>query len=255
MAAHAVEVAVEELGVAVAAQQDEGVGEGLEEALDGRGDGLARLGVVVHDEGDGVVGLGLDEGAVEDGAQVPPLRRRQAREAVQQRRVEEGELVRHVGQVRRQPGRLADPELADEEELVPAELLFEVRHEGVEEVLAKVLHRVEAEAAEPELAHDPLAPRRHVLLHLRVRVVDVGEHEEVGVARLLVDRARPVLVVAHDAEDAVLVVARVVVGPAEVLPAVFLRAVLARASGKVEADPRLDLVRFANVLCPVFARG
>jgi hypothetical protein len=44
----AVEVAVEDTGVAIAAEKDQGVGEGLEEAFDGGLDGLAGLGVVVY---------------------------------------------------------------------------------------------------------------------------------------------------------------------------------------------------------------
>lgn len=44
----AVEVAVEEAGVAVVAEEDEGVGEGFEEGFDGGFEGLVGLGVVVH---------------------------------------------------------------------------------------------------------------------------------------------------------------------------------------------------------------
>lgn len=44
---HAVEVTIEDAGVAVAAEKDQGVGERLEEAFDGGLDGLAGLGVVV----------------------------------------------------------------------------------------------------------------------------------------------------------------------------------------------------------------
>jgi hypothetical protein len=65
--------------------------------------------------------------------------------------------------------------------------------------------------------------------------VDVGEHEEIGIARLVVDRLGPVLVVADDAEDAGLVVASVVVRSAEVLPAILLFAVFPVTAGEVEA--------------------
>lgn len=44
----AVEVAVEDAGVAIAAEKDQGVGKGLEEAFDGSFDSLAGLGVVVY---------------------------------------------------------------------------------------------------------------------------------------------------------------------------------------------------------------
>lgn len=45
----AVEVAVEDAGVARGAEEDEGVGEGLEPVGHGRCEGLAGLSVVVHD--------------------------------------------------------------------------------------------------------------------------------------------------------------------------------------------------------------
>ena len=44
----AVEVSVEDTGVAVIAEEDEGVGEGLEEGFNGSFESLVRLGVVVH---------------------------------------------------------------------------------------------------------------------------------------------------------------------------------------------------------------
>lgn len=196
---------------------------------------------------DGVLGLDFDERLVEDGPQVALLGRRESREVVQQRRVEERELVVHLPQVGAQALGVADPELADEEEFVLAELVLQVLHKVVHEALGEVLHGVEAEALQLALADDPLAPRDDVLLDLRVRVVDVGEHEEVGVAGLLIDRLRPVLVVADEAEDGLFVVAGVVVGAAEVLPAVLLSAVLVAAAGEVEAEPGFDLVRVADV--------
>src|SRR5271170_1742813 len=98
-----------------------------------------------------------------------------------------------------------------------------------------MLHRVEAETAQLALVDDPLAPCNDVFLHLWMRKVDVGEHEEIGITRLVVDRLGPVLVVTDDAEDAGLVVASVVVRSAEVLPAILLLAVFAVAAREVEA--------------------
>jgi hypothetical protein len=65
--------------------------------------------------------------------------------------------------------------------------------------------------------------------------VDVGEHEKIGIARLVIDRPVPVLVVADDAEDAGLVVASVVVLSAEVLPAILWFAVFHVAAREVKA--------------------
>jgi hypothetical protein len=73
LALEAVQVAVEGARVALRAQQDQRVRERLEEALDGRLDGLPRLRVVVGHDGDGADGGRLDEGVVEDGAQVGGL--------------------------------------------------------------------------------------------------------------------------------------------------------------------------------------
>jgi hypothetical protein len=67
-----------------------------------------------------------------------------------------------------------------------------------------------------------------------MRKVDVGEHEEISIARLVIDRLGPVLVVTDDAEDAGLVVASVVVCSAEVLPAIPLLAVFAIAAREVK---------------------
>ena len=47
LAFDAVEVTIEDAGVAVGSQEDEGVGEGFEEGLDGCFEGLVGLGVVV----------------------------------------------------------------------------------------------------------------------------------------------------------------------------------------------------------------
>ena len=66
---------------------------------DGHGEGLGGLGVVVGDEGDGVVGLGLDEGGVEDGAEVGLVAGGDAGEVADEGRVEEAELVFHLGEV------------------------------------------------------------------------------------------------------------------------------------------------------------
>lgn len=51
LAFDAVQVAVEEAGVAVDAEEDERVSEGLEEGLDGGFERLVGLGIVIHDKG------------------------------------------------------------------------------------------------------------------------------------------------------------------------------------------------------------
>jgi len=81
-----------------------------------------------------------------------------------------------------------------------------------------------------------------------VAVVDVCEHEEVGVARFIPHAVRPVLVVAQDAVDPRLVVASIVVGSREMLPVVFLRRVFVSSPWEVETEPCFDFVRFADFL-------
>lgn len=78
--------------------------------------------------------------------------------------------------------------------------------------------------------------------YLWVGIVDVGEHEEVGVAGFGAYGVRPVLVVAEDAVDAGFVRARVVVCSREVGPGVLLGGVGWVAAGEVEGQPGGDLV-------------
>lgn len=195
LAFHAVQVTVEHARVALVAQQDQRVRERLEEPLDRRRHCLAGLCVVIHDHGDGGVRLGLDERFVEDGSQIAILRRGKLGEIVQQRGVIKTELVVHLVQVLEQLVDIADPELAHEEQTVFAEMLLDIRHKLVGESLGEMLARIEAESLQLERFHDPLAPVDHVADDLRVAVVDVGKHQEVGVAGLVAHAVRPVLVV------------------------------------------------------------
>ncbi len=242
-----VQIAIKDARVTLVAQQDQGVRDGLEEALDGRGDRLAGLRVVVHHHGHGTVGACCHETAVEHLAQIRRLRGGQLREIVQQRRVVQRELVLHLVEVLEHFADVAAPELADQEQIALAELAIQVGDELIRKTFAEVLARVEPEALELELRHHPLAPVDHVGLDFRVRVVDVGEHEEVGVAGLVAHARRPVLVVAQDAEDGGAVVGGVVVGAGEVFPVILLRRVFVAATGEVEAQPGRDLKGFTDV--------
>jgi hypothetical protein len=250
LALEPVQVAVEGTRVALRAQQDQRVRERLEEALDGRFDGLPRLRVVVRHDGDGADGGRLDEGVVEDLAQVGGFGFGEGREVVQQRRVVQRELVVHVIEPGAHELHVARPELAHDEDVVAA--LAPHRLEPLaREPRAEVLHRVQPEPLEPQLLGDPDTPLLDVLAHLRVRVVDVGEHHVVSVSRLAVDRLAPALVVANDLIDGLLLIRLVVVCAAKVLPVVLLRRVLVAAAGEVEAEPALDFVHVGNLFVAV----
>lgn len=108
----AVQVAVEGAGVAFFAQEDEAVGEGLEEAFDAGGHCLAGLGVVVGDDCDGGDGLFLDEGVVEDSAEVGFFGGGELGEVVEKRGVVEGEFVVELVEPVGHDADVAGPELA-----------------------------------------------------------------------------------------------------------------------------------------------
>lgn len=211
LALHAIQIAVEDARVALVAQQDQRVGQRLEEALDRRRHRLARLRVVVHHHRHGRVRLGLHERLVKHLSQIAIFRCRDLAEVVEEGCVVQAELVVHLIEVLEQFVHVADPELAHEEQFALAEVLFEVCHELVGEALGEVLACIEAESAELELLDHPLAPVDHVVDDFRVAVIDVGEHEEVGVAGLVAYAVRPVFVVAQDPVDARLIVPGIVV--------------------------------------------
>lgn len=103
------------------------------------------------------------------------------------------------------------PKLADAEQVGVVEALAHLLDELGDEALVDVLDGVKAEPCRARLLHDPHAPVDQVLAHVRVRVVNVGTHQVVVVALLLVDRLGPRLALALDLEDAVLLVLVVVV--------------------------------------------
>lgn len=181
-----------------------------------------------------LVGIDLDERAVEDLAQIPGLGLGEAGEVIQERGVVEGEnalgvvdpLVQHPG--------IADPELADEEDVLAA-LLPDVLGPLAHVASGNVLHGVQPEALELHLLRYPGAPLLDVLLDLRVRVVQIRKHEVIRVSVLLAHRPAPALVVAQDLVDGFLLRLLVPVRAGEVVPVVLLLAVLVAAPLELEA--------------------
>jgi len=84
--------------------------------------------------------------------------------------------------------------------------------------------------------------------NLWVGVVNIGEHNEVSVTGLVGDTLGPVLVVSQNAEDCRLVVAGIIVCPAEMLPVIFLAAVPITSTREIKAEPGVYLVWFSDLL-------
>lgn len=245
-----VEIAVEETGVAVLAEEDQGIGKRLEETLDGSLDGLTLLGVVVLDDGDGVDGHCLDEGLVEDGAQIGGLLFAERGEVVQQRRVVQRELLVHHVQPSGKVVDITSPELADVE--LVAALLVDVIDPFSCEALREVLDSIEAEPGQTHLLCDPRTPVLNVIADFRVRVVEIGKHQEVSIAVFVVDAFTPALVFALDLEDGVAIVLGVEVGSGKVIPVVLLLRVLVSSAREVESEPGLDLLDSRDFLVAVW---
>lgn len=72
------------------------------------------------------------------------------------------------------------------------------------EIARHVLDGIEAETSNRESAQDPSAPVENVLLDVWVSVVNVAKHEVVKVAVLLVYVFGPVLAIALNSEDVLL---------------------------------------------------
>jgi hypothetical protein len=135
------EVTKEDGGVAAVLEEDDAVGERLEPAFDVDGHGLAGLEVVgVYDglgEGerldleigemghfafrtyDGVLGLNSDEGVVEHASEVGIFGGADAGEVVNQRSIEEAELVIHVLEILLERLKFRVPVFSDKEKIVP----------------------------------------------------------------------------------------------------------------------------------------
>lgn len=266
----AVKVAIPQARVSRVTQQDQGIRQRLEPALNGGLQSLVGLRVVVHHQRDGVYGHDLHQGIVKDLAQIGAVAPADLAEVVDQGSIEERELLVHAFEVTSHVIEGVFPELSDEE---PAGTELFVHHgdELAQELLAVMLDGIEADTLERQLLGDPFSPVQSIVDHFLVVVVNVRAHEEIAKVgqhrRIQPQESGSILVallgvdvsvvgpafrlVAEDLENASLFVTGVVVDAAEVVPMPLHLAVLLLAAGEGEAHPCLDLVRVADVLVAV----
>jgi hypothetical protein len=119
------------------------------------------------------------------------------------------------------------------------------------EALREVLDGVKSETLQTRLLNDPLSPICDVLTDLRVRVVQVGKHEEIGIAALVINSLTPTFTLALDLENRILSRGGVEVCTAKVVPVVLLLRVLVASAIKVEAQPCGNLMTVGNCLLAV----
>ena len=177
-------VGVEDAGIALAPQQDQGVGQGLEPRLDRRLEGLKGLRVVVVHEGHAEGGAVRHEGASLQASHVVgrPVAARVVEFVVEGHR-EHRHPTAHAVDIPAQGLELGSPVLAHHEQVLPRVLLH-----GVEPLRKEpgrdVLDRVQAEAVHSRGVEVPLAPLRDLAAHLLALEVEVAAHEEGEVAPL-----------------------------------------------------------------------
>jgi hypothetical protein len=128
---------------------------------------------------------------------------------------------------------VAGPELANIEKV--AVFLSQCLDPFLGEALGKVLDGVKSETLQTRLLDDPLAPVCDVLTDLRVRVVQVGKHEEIGVTAFIIHGLTPSLTFTLDLENCILSRCSIEVRTAKVVPVVLLLRVLVASTVKVEA--------------------
>ena len=107
------EIAPKDAGGSGLSQQDDGVGRRLEPRLDGGGQRLPRLGVVVFDERDGAGGVGVDEGAFEESGEIDVAVGVRSRVQVEVQRHVEQARGRDLSKVLLQLADVVGPVLAD----------------------------------------------------------------------------------------------------------------------------------------------
>jgi hypothetical protein len=102
--------------------------------------------------------------------------------------------------------------------------------------LGKVLYGVKSETSETgDFVDNPFTPVCDVFADLRVRVIQVGKHEEIGIAALVINSLTPSFVITLDLEDRILAGSSIIIRTAEVIPMVLLLRILVASAVKVEA--------------------
>ncbi|CDN42503.1 hypothetical protein BN871_BK_00260 [Paenibacillus sp. P22] len=253
LSADAVIISVENDRIAVLAEQDKRICALLEPVVHPRFQRFPRLGVMVVDERHRLQRAFLDDGAVEDRAQVEALTGLgRFLEPVMKGGVEQVDAALHRIQISEAVLRNAVPELADDVERTVL-VLPDGMGEITDERMVDMLDRVQPEAVHARFLDQPFAPFDHFFPDLRVVVIDVGEHQVVVVAELVVDILVPVLVLAEDAVYAGLVPLGVEVGSIEMVEVPGEVRVLAAASGERESRPSLDVTGIGYLLLAVVA--
>lgn len=167
-----VDVTIEETGVTVEAEENESVGERLEEWLDLSFKRLVWLGIVVHDESlecqlvrrpckgntyHSIDWHSLDESVIEDTPEITSFSFTELTEVVNEWCIEQAKLLAHALKVIVHVGQTVLPEFSDEEPSW-AKLLVHKSDEFAEEILAKMLDSIETDTFERDFSCKPFSP-------------------------------------------------------------------------------------------------
>ncbi|KAG9701318.1 putative alpha-amylase, partial [Aureobasidium melanogenum] len=220
---HAVEVTVEDAGVTVAAEKDQGVGERLEEAFDGGLDGLAGLGDNAYHGVDRHV---LDQSIIEHLSQIRALLLADIREVVQEWAVVQRELPLHLVDPVDQILLVASPEFADIEQIV-------------------------TESLQANLLDNPFTPVGNIFANLWMRVVQVRKHEEISITSLVVHRLTPALTLSLNLENRILARSSIIIRTTKMIPMVLLFRVFIASAIEVETQPCSNLLALGDLLVAV----
>jgi hypothetical protein len=176
----------------------------------------------------------LDQSIVEYLSQVCSFALADVGEVVEKWAVIQRELSLHLVNPVDKVLLITTPELANVEKV--AMFLSECLDPFFGEALGKVLYGVKSEASETRnFVDNPFTPVCDVLTDLRVRVIQVGKHEEIGITALVVDSLTPPLVITLDLENRILASRSIIIRTSEMVPVILLLGVLVTSAVKVEA--------------------
>ncbi len=251
LAGDAVIIPVENDGIAVPAQQDQGIGQGLEPWLHPGLQGLSRLRIMVVHEGDCHDLMVLDEGTVKDLAHVELAEGAAGNMEVEvQLDIQKIQFVIRILEVTIDLVKALIPVFGDGIEVFP---VFGPEHpdQVTDDEVIDVLDCIEAEAVDAGLVDEPPGPVPDLLHHMGMFIIDIVEHQVIKIAILIGDALGPALVDALDHVDRPFAVGCIVVGAGEMDPAPFERGIGIAPPGEGELGPGFDLIGFRDGFGPV----
>ncbi|MNV39974.1 hypothetical protein D3C71_1315730 [compost metagenome] len=207
---------------------------------------MKRLGIVIVDDGHRMVGMHRHERSVEDSPHVEiAAGLRRLMETVVERHVEHGQLVIDEIEVALQRSHVRVPVFGNHEQVL-LDGLAHMADPIPEEPGGNVLCRIEPETVDTNLLGQPSPPIFQFLIDGLVAKLDIGAHQVVEIAKLVVDLVIPFAfaIFVDEPEDTAFVRIFDAVDTAEALLIPDEFRVRAAAPGKVEAcmSERLELL-------------